>query len=347
MPVYGINAVNNNFVNINQSRSRDCQNSAYPIVKFKGSPQENNGTSNPKMPYYIGGGVLVAGLGALIATLCLRKPNAAGKTISTTMTKEIEKMYDGLVEFVGVKRKPKLEFTTNIDKPKNFPEINEMPSGFYNHATNTIKINPDILDDKHILLFRNRQNPQQVIPHNKFAIQSDMEKLSRMSKEEKENFMRQAGFNPEEYSMETVKPTQPQIKAYLLRTLLHELRHAKQYESIHRTFGFEKVVEAEMQSGINDLSKNNKAITAEVRKQVEQEVRDGFKGWKDCPVDIDINSKEGQLAKKLFGSYAAHDHLGYNKDPFEIDAYQFESSPAVIDYVVKLTGIPARFVDIK
>lgn len=334
-------------INSNYNDNKYCQNFASPIVRFKGTLQEDNNFSNSKkMSYYIGAGALVTGIGVLIATLHLRKSNAIGKTMSTKMTKEIEKMYDELVEFVGVKRKPKLKFTTDLGKPKNLSDTECSSLGFYHHPTNTLKINPDAFNDKHILIFRNKQNPQQVILYKKFGLKSDIETLLGMSQEEKVNFMKKLGISPEKYSMIAVKPTQSQIKVYLLKTIIHELRHAKQYEIIHRTYGFEKVIEIEKQKIINDLLKQQTTITTEDMKQIEQEIRKSHKDWKNCPVDIDINSKEGQLAKKLFGNYIIHDNLSYNSDPFEVDAYQFERSKAVIDYLVKLTGISAKFVNI-
>lgn len=294
-------------------------------------------------------GLIIAGslIGTAILGFALRKPIAKLFTTKIIekelkpLEKKITNFYEDLISFSGLKTKPKLEFVKKIDT-SNVNGIIGSPIGFYGHVTHTVQVNTDLASDLHQVIFINKSTGKKVSPidpfgQNKYITSNDISQIN--SKPDLViKFMKQHKINPEEYDFSYKKLEGNELEAFIAKTILHELRHAYQKEIIHRTFGLETILEVEKES----IKKTAlKPLTKSESEHISTELKKGYKAWENCPMDIDKNSEEGQLAKKFLDYFKAESQnkSNYSTDPFEKDAYAYQYSDKVVEYIATKFGI--------
>lgn len=295
-------------------------------------------------------GLIIAGglIGAAILGFVFRKPIAKlfkGKEIQQELKpleKKITSFYDDLVTLSGLKRKPKLEFVKKINV-NNINGLIGTPAGFYNHASHTVQINTDMVNDLHQVFFINKKTGKKGFPMDSFGqtryVTSDDINKIKSKHDLAIDFMKRYKVNPEEYDFSYKKLEGNELEAYIAKTLLHELRHAYQKEIMHRTFGLETILEIQKESLRKTLPSNSS-------EQILTELKKGYKVWENCPVDITKDSEEGKLAKKFLDYFKAElqEKSNYSVDPFEKDAYAYQHSDKVVDYIASKIGVSKSFV---
>lgn len=299
-------------------------------------------------------GLIIAGglIGAAILGFVFRKPIAKlfkGNEIENELKpleKRITSFYDDLVTLSGLKRKPKLEFVKKIDI-RNTNEVIGTPIGFYNHATHTVRVNTDLMNDLHQVFFVNKKTGKKGFPMDSFRqtryiTSNDINKI-KSKPDLAVDFMKRYKVNPEEYDFSYEKLEGNELEAYLAKTLIHELRHAYQKEIMHRTFGLETILEIQKGSIRKTIGKTHTANESE--KIITEELKKGYKAWENCPVDIAKDSEEGSLAQKFLDYFKAESQgkSNYSADPFEKDAYAYQYSDKIADYIASKFGVSKPF----
>lgn len=298
--------------------------------------------------------LIIAGglIGAAILGFVFRRPLTKlfrGEEIQQELKpieKRITSFYDDLVTLSGLKRKPKLEFVKKIDI-RNTNGVIGTPTGFYNHASHTIQINTDMVDDLHQVFFINKKTGKKGFPMDSFRqtryiTSEDISKI-KAKPDLAVDFMKRYKVNPKEYDFSYKKLEGNELEAYLAKTLIHELRHAYQKEIMHRTFGLETILEIQKESMRKTVGTTLTANESE--KIITEELKKGYKVWENCPVDIAKNSEEGKLAQKFLEHFKTESQgkSNYSTDPFEKDAYAYQYSDKIADYIASKFGVSKQF----
>lgn len=271
-----------------------------------------------------------------------------GKTKPQQLKEEISKIYDDLIEHVGLKNKPSINYSGSIELNK---EIGDSALGLYTHALNKIDLNVETPTQLYYVIFKPKDSLSQIqIPKDKF----NGLRLCNFNQvcEAKENpkkvidFMKQCNVSPEEYEVVFEKLEGEALKAQVAKSLMHELRHSYQKELIHRYYGFDEVINIELKATIRLFTeKTGKVPNDQEITQLRKGLEDGFAAWKKVPVEKSPDAEEAKLAKKFLDDFKAvsEKKVSYENDPFEKDAYGYESSKDVIDFLASKINISESF----
>jgi hypothetical protein len=264
------------------------------------------------------------------------------------LKEEISKIYDDLIEHVGLKNKPVINYSGSIELNK---EIGDSALGLYTHALNKIDLDVETPTQLYYVIFKPKDSLSQIqVPKDKF----NGLRLSNFNQvcEAKENpekvieFMKKYRVNPEEYEVVFEKLEGEALKAQVAKSLMHELRHSYQKELIHRYYGFDEVINIELKATIRLFTeKTGKIPNDQEITQLRKGLEDGFAAWKKVPVEKSPDAEEAKLAKKFLDDFKAvsEKKVSYENDPFEKDAYGYESSKDVIDFLASKFNISESF----
>ncbi|MEI7475004.1 MAG: hypothetical protein WCK67_09535 [bacterium] len=235
---------------------------------------------------------------------------------ATELKNEMLKIYDDAVKFLNLEHKPEINFVSEIGREKN-------TAAEYVHASRKINLNVEFPHDLHYVIVK---------PINSSAIDDKVEIVmcdkinANKIINDKARYMKKYEIDSNLFELEVHKLNEEEIKAYTTQSLLHELRHAKQSELIHKTHNLNEIIGLE--HAYSQRLGENRTIA-----QLEQE----FSTWKHVSVDNNLSIKDKKLADKFFNDYSKNskDKVTYYKDELELDAHQFEASEKCIDFIFK------------